>query len=205
MFSVASLRMPRDENAMAILRGHGPVSWEKIDRVIVPRKGTLDISVCRVADVSRALVAVGAQCVVDEMGKCGPEIDFSSGRPFLPGQASGFSPGEDAGRWSDGAKAQFSCKLKGEKFRTARLIAHSFTPHGRSQRVKISIGNESPREFLLGEESAVLEIPLMQKALSDDRFVITFDLPDAISPLEAKRSVDPRKLGIWVSRIELVR
>jgi len=124
----------------------------------------------------------------------------STGKPrFL----QGFSYPEIEGRWTNARYAAVALPLTEaqKKGQPVRLKAHLFCPKGRIASVAATAGKGTIRRKIrrAGEP---LDIAIRCKSLPSlggDALILLW-LPNAISPLDAEESADPRMLGLYLYR-----
>lgn len=125
----------------------------------------------------------------------------STGRPrFL----DGFSYPETDGRWTNARYAVVALPLTEAQKRgePVRLRTRLFCPKGRSVSVMAAAGGDTVKRGI-GHADEPLDLTVRCRSLASlggDALLLLW-LPDAISPLDAAESDDPRMLGLYFYRI----
>jgi hypothetical protein len=136
---------------------------------------------------------------------CVEELDLSiAGAVYVHG-LYGFSGAEDHGRWTDGRRAGYSCRLpNGFKARRLRLeVAMAYTPGTYRQAVTVSTNGSVPVERVYSADEAPREIDIPLVNQTEETLTIDLALQDPISPKQLEGSRDDRQLGISIRRIRI--
>jgi hypothetical protein len=116
----------------------------------------------------------------------------------------GFSLPEDHGRWSDGNKAGYKCKLPRNGVRPNKMYIafRAFAPGEYKQKINATLNHSFNISLLVDANKPiqVLEIPLLG-LLREDEVSLDLEFPNAISPKDLGISEDARKLGISIRTI----
>jgi hypothetical protein len=117
----------------------------------------------------------------------------------------GFSGTEPFGRWTDGNEASFACTLPPKNAlapSTVRIATSGFVLAGHTQRVLVSVNGSKAVEALYvpDQTTKVIEVPLPNSP--GQKLLVTFSLPDAVTPKELGLNSDTRKIAISVRSIE---
>ncbi|MBF0373107.1 MAG: hypothetical protein HQL39_06770 [Alphaproteobacteria bacterium] len=178
--------------------------------VIVTMRGSkFDLPACRRFSSQSGMTLVNARCAADILGvgkECVEVVDFSEKGLIDPHFLSGFSTPEAAGRWTEGVQATFRCRLPEGKAApssvTFDVTAFLAADHGLAEQ-RLSVGlNGAPaaeRVFRANAQRQRFEAPL--PAPTDGEIVVTFDLPDSVSPAQLGFGGDTRRLGVYVHTI----
>jgi hypothetical protein len=123
-------------------------------------------------------------------------------------KAGGWSTPEDQIAWSDGRRAELVLPTRPPQGPIRlKLYAGVYLNRGKveSQRVRLSINRRIAAELVLNKpDFEVLDVSIPRDFFSDqDRTVVTFEMPDAISPSSLGDGKDLRQLGIAVSWLSL--
>ncbi|CAN7247128.1 hypothetical protein LJR230_000910 [Trinickia sp. LjRoot230] len=211
MFSIATLKAPRDDATYDVLLGRTPRGLAQ-DVVIVTGRDdpTYDVHQCRFPTATTSLVAVDARCFVTAKhlnSTCRDYFDLTSASPIDPSLLSGFSSQEPAGSWTDAKSASFKCEMPVAATFRPRFVdvtASAFVPSGHKQRLTLSLGDSDVHQsvvFTRPAEARVITLPISSS--TDHWLSLRFSLPDAISPAQAGVSADARLLGVQISAIRL--
>lgn len=126
----------------------------------------------------------------------GTPLSFAGkdGNTAQPHKGKGFSEAEEGHAWTDGNRAELRFDIGGAEGDLLCRMEH-FTFNG-EQRVTVSAnGTEIASYTANGDEAKEILIPA--GCVGDDgMLVLSFDLPDAKSPLELGLSADDRKLAL---------
>ena len=209
MFSIATLKAPRDELTYDLLRGKAPQELDRTSMIVTARDDRrYDVPQCRFPAETHNLVAIDARCfqtALGEKSRCRDAFDFTSAGTIEPALLSGFSAPETEGTWTDATNASFKCAMPPPGAFRPRFVdvtASAFVPTGHAQRFTLSLGDSDARDtvtFLRPGEVKVVTLPL--DAVAGHWIHLNFSLPDAISPAAAGISVDSRVLGVQVRAI----
>lgn len=139
--------------------------------------------------------------------KFGTDILFAgngdAGRYLL----EGWSRPEREWTWTDGNAATLTIPVESTKNSiNLKVVSDPFIRPGKieKQRVNILVNNQKVGEWVFtefGTQERNIDIP--NNLIDNSMLYITFELPDAVSPLELGVSEDPRKLGIAFRSISL--
>lgn len=171
---------------------------ESGSRLLLPLKfknAVLDMSLYRVdtAILDRALI-----------NRCANELALSTGGAIIVDGLEGFSASEAHGRWTNGKRAAYSCRLpKGRKASMVEIQATAYVPSGRSQRVAVSVNGGEPMQFQFDSATATQRLQIPVADSTSPELTVSIDLPDAISPQQAEGVGDDRILGISINEIEI--
>jgi hypothetical protein len=118
---------------------------------------------------------------------------------------TGFSGDEPTGRWTDGARATFSCRVADDQVGRPLRIAvtgQPFLPPGVArQRVILTVdGARAEADFRPGRPLEPLEVSLRK---APRELMLTLELPDAVSPAQVGLSADARRLALFVEKVTL--
>ena len=126
-------------------------------------------------------------------------IDFTKpGYPTFIASASGMSGYEPWGRWTDSDKAVFNFKQPLPKQFTLVIQANAFGPN-LGEAIKINIGSVQ-QEFKITEKTQIS----LNFALQESADTITFLIPKPTSPKDLQSSLDPRKLGLGLIKLQII-
>jgi hypothetical protein len=203
LISIGALKAPRFGNSEDLLTGQAPRAPDKIGRILTSM-GALpwDMPHCRKHHGGGSLVILDGACVVAALRTtpCTGRIEFAEASPFA---VLGFGVPEPHGRWSDGPKASFTCKIPaGTKPQTVRMSTTGFVQRERSQRMMVSINGGAQTEHIYTTSQAARELSLQLPLGKYDAIEIQFFFPDAVSPKELGLSPDGRKLAVSVKSLE---
>jgi hypothetical protein len=205
--SAVSLGAPFDDNAIAILTGRPPPHPEDA-RYILTSIGAdfWDVPACRRILPVAGMVFVEASCVMKSaIPNCEGVLDLSTRGWFSPYAIEGMSIAESFGRWSEGARASFTCKIadRSSAPQLLKLVTRAFLPNGRTQRLVVSVGGGEPATYVYDGANPTREVALTIPALAaaSGRLHVSFEFPDAVSPKEAGVNDDIRRIAIAFSQI----
>ena len=167
--------------------------------------GSLDCESLTSGDIS----IIESRCLADRLisaSKCSNTFDFTLVGLVPESLLTGFSPYEGYGRWTIGSTASFKCSSDRFTFKTATIELIPFT-YGvlRSQRLQLLVNGNYVYEGDLSEARGVNN-PLIVDLTgvpSSESYVLTFKIPDAVSPKEVGFNEDDRKLGFFLKKISL--
>jgi hypothetical protein len=136
---------------------------------------------------------------------CQGTFDFTNAVAVPADALRGFSGTEPFGRWTDGNDASFACILPPKNAlapSTVRITTSGFVPAGHAQRALVSVNGSKAVEEDYGPDqtSKVIELPLPTSP--GEKLLVTFSLPDAVTPKEVGLNADTRKIAISVRSIE---
>jgi len=138
--------------------------------------------------------------------KLGSSITFGKGGTAGQYQKKGWSSPEAGFTWTDGNSSELLMKIdkpKSDIIMTADLGPLTVPGKLEKQRVAININGKKAGEWVVNAPGEYkLDIP--QDYLKGSELNITFELPDAASPLELSVSEDSRKLGLGIKTIKLL-
>jgi hypothetical protein len=205
MFSLAVTRTPRSIAQHDFLDGTalGPVEQYG---VIVSSRGharTLGGTQCA-GPGAGPLALLDPACVgraQQEARVCKGSFDFSQKGRIDPAMLTGFANAEPDFRWTDGARATFTCEA-GQPYRTAKLALAPYVAgaHPR-QRVTIAVNGAAPQTLTLDSPAVqVVALPLPPVAPGQP-IAIQLGLSDAVTPKSLGLGEDGRRLGVAVTSI----
>lgn len=206
LVSISTLTAPRDDVAAALF-DEQPLPLGEGDSAVITAVGSpYDKKVCRRSQESD-LVLVDASCLSLSAADCGPAIRFGAAGSVTRKQVEGFARAEAEGRWTNGARAAFTCDLPaglgGQQVRV-RLEGNPFLPDGVArQRLRVRVaGTEKDYVFQPGVAPTAVELAV--QAPSSGPLTIVLQTPDAVSPAELGLAAnDKRRLGYFVSSISV--
>lgn len=135
---------------------------------------------------------------------CVDELGLTTEGAILIKGLQGFSAAESHGRWTDGKRASYTCALpEGHRARTVEIEATAYLPNGRPQRVGVSVNGGAFKEYEFTQGNDIQRLVVPVEDPSKQSLTVEFDLPDAISPMQAQSANDARVLGISISEIEI--
>jgi len=135
----------------------------------------------------------------------GLSITFGKGGTAEPYQKKGWSGPEEGFTWTDGNSSELLMKIdkpKSDIIMTAALEPLTVPGKIGKQRVAININGKKAGEWSVNA-SGEYKLNIPQDYLKGSGLNITFELPDAASPLELGVSKDSRKLGLAIKSINL--
>lgn len=133
----------------------------------------------------------------------GTTLNFGpDARPYL---WYGWSAPEISARWSDKGRAAvvFTLKSAGDRVLHIRMFPFLVAGKLEAQHVKIELNGQAVQTLTLVEQEPRVYTITVPGAVLRDRNVLTFELPDADSPISLGVSNDTRLLGINVEWIKL--
>jgi hypothetical protein len=134
----------------------------------------------------------------------GTTINFNSiaAKPYL---WYGWSGIEISARWSDRRKAAVVFSLGGKGDRMLLIKMFPFLVQGKleTQHVKIDINGHAIQTVALADHAAKVYRVTVPGPILQDKNILTFEMPDAESPISLGVSGDVRLLGINVEWIKL--
>jgi hypothetical protein len=204
--SRVALKAPAGENANAILTGQPPPHPEQARYILTSTgAGFWDAPACRRTPPASGLVFVEASCVLkNAIPDCAGAIDMSSRGRVSPYAIEGMSVAESFGRWSDGDRAAFTCRINQSSApRLIKLVTNAFLPAGRRQRLIVSIAGGEAVTYVYDASNSIRDVtlPIPPTALASSELRVSFAFPDALSPREAGISADTRRLAIGFAEI----
>jgi hypothetical protein len=209
MFSIATLKAPRDETTLDLLRNSTPTGLAHLSMIVTARNDpTYDVQQCRVPTGTETLVGVDAQCFVTAKNlnsTCHDLFDLTSAGAIEPTLLSGFSSPEPGGTWTDATNASFRCEMPlagASRSHVVEVTVSAFVPADHPQRLTLSLGDSPTRDtvtFTRPGEVKVVTLPI--GGASSGWVSLRFSMPDAVSPAQAGLSADARLLGVQVSAI----
>ena len=108
---------------------------------------------------------------------------------------AGFSTEEQNFTWTDGHKAQMAFKLPHSSSGKNLLCTLEHGTYASKQRVIVKANNHVVLEYIaMGQQHKEFIIPA--ELLGNDELLLTFSLPDAVSPKQRVESGDARKLAL---------
>jgi Glycosyl transferase family 2 len=123
------------------------------------------------------------------------------GYPSFVSSVNGIAEKEAFGRWTDGSQAiieftqplpiNFNLRIKARVFEFANLL---------DKPIKIIVGNSELETFFIKKKATEVVVPVITDGTA--RSVI-FKIPDSISPKEVGLSLDTRKLGLALIRLQI--
>jgi hypothetical protein len=136
---------------------------------------------------------------------CQGTFDFTNAAAVPADALRGFSGTEPFGRWTDGNEASFACTLPPKNASvpsTVRIATSGFVIAGHTQRVLVSVnGSKAVEEHYVPDQTTkVTDVPLPNSP--GEELLVTFSLPDAVTPKELGLNSDTRKIAISVRSIE---
>jgi hypothetical protein len=134
---------------------------------------------------------------------CQGTFDFTNAAAVPADALRGFSDTEPSGRWTDGNEASFACILPPKNApSTARVATLGFVFAGHTQRALVSVnGSKAVEEHYVPDQTTkVIDVPLPNSP--GEKLLVTFSLPDAVTPKELGLNSDTRKIAIRVRSIE---
>jgi hypothetical protein len=136
---------------------------------------------------------------------CQGTFDFTNAVAVPAAALRGFSGTEPFGRWTDGSEASFACTLPPRNAlapSTVRIATSGFVFAGHTQRALVSVnGSQAVEEdYAPDQTTKMIEVPLPNSP--GDKLLVTFSLPDAVTPKELGLNSDRRKIAISVRSIE---
>lgn len=213
MLTIGVLKTPQgpghDSNARSILRNEPLTEWPVVGTILAPASmqsvQSEGMGACRRVSPELPFSVLDGQCIANAMAKVSPIIMFSSqGMPSRCTMA-GFSHAEAAFTWTDGKQASIDCptpEIEGHLATSVTISAGAFLENVPFQRAYISINGGIPVEFRFDQKTPQRSITLNLPADDNSNCHISMTLPDATSPSHSGVSVDPRQLGLSVSKIE---
>lgn len=137
----------------------------------------------------------------------GTEILFGTKGNGEAYQGKGWSNPEDGYTWTDGKEAELLLNIPEIKSDlTMKVSLMPLVSPGKleKQRVKIVINNKEMAIWTISDPSpSEKEIKIPKSEIKGSTLKITFQLPDAVSPVSIGMNEDPRVLGIQVRAITL--
>lgn len=119
---------------------------------------------------------------------------------------AGWSGVESWGVWSDAHYSEFRFLIPDHsRDLVIKIEFHSFSPKEREQRVTMSVNGKRAGEWTLSGNKHIKDaLHVSASEIKDGKLVVSFDLPDAISPNAIGSSADPRILGIGLDSFMIV-
>lgn len=115
----------------------------------------------------------------------------------------GWSGAESGFRWSDGRKASFVFALNEARDLILQINMEPFlAPDLQEQTVVLRLNDESVETFHLVDGQTMVYETMLPRRLLATHNVITFELPNAASPISLKIGKDTRVLGIRIAWLE---
>lgn len=204
MLSIGALRAPRDTVNWALYNLR-PVPPEAGGTTVVAAGSPNDVRSCQNGPAPAGLVAMSTRCWATSSGRCREVNAFGDHGTVNDARLTGFSGDEPTGRWTDGARATFSCRVADDQVGRPLRIAvtgQPFLPPGVArQRVILTVdGARAEADFRPGRPLEPLEVSLPK---APRELALTLELPDAVSPAQVGLSADARRLALFVEKVTL--